>query len=105
MHILVVEDEQRLAYLLRRVLLEERHTVDLANDGPVVVVLDEFQYILGSNEVTSHLVAAWDPAPKNRPITSNILKVHQDSVFRMRKYCVSSGMFAYQMSMYWPKPM
>ena len=29
MHILVVEDEQRLAYLLRRVLLEERHTVDL----------------------------------------------------------------------------
>ncbi len=33
MHILVVEDEQRLAYLLRRVLLEERHTVDLAQDG------------------------------------------------------------------------
>ncbi len=34
MHILVVEDEQRLAYLLRRVLLEERHTVELAYDGP-----------------------------------------------------------------------
>ncbi|QBD76374.1 response regulator transcription factor [Ktedonosporobacter rubrisoli] len=33
MHILVVEDEQRLAYLLRRVLLEERYTVDLAYDG------------------------------------------------------------------------
>ena len=33
MHILVVEDEQRLAYLLRRVLMEERHTVDLAHDG------------------------------------------------------------------------
>src|ERR1700693_6520324 len=33
MHILVVEDEQRLAYLLLRVLLEERHTVDLAHDG------------------------------------------------------------------------
>jgi DNA-binding response OmpR family regulator len=31
--ILVVEDERRLAYLLRRVLLEERHTVDLAMDG------------------------------------------------------------------------
>lgn len=30
MHILVVEDEQRLAFLLRRVLLEERHTVNLA---------------------------------------------------------------------------
>jgi DNA-binding response OmpR family regulator len=34
MHILVVEDEQRLAALLRRVLAEERHTVDLAYDGP-----------------------------------------------------------------------
>ena len=33
MHILVVEDEQRLAHLLRRVLQEERHTVDLAYDG------------------------------------------------------------------------
>jgi DNA-binding response OmpR family regulator len=31
--ILVVEDERRLAALLRRVLLEERHTVDLALDG------------------------------------------------------------------------
>ncbi len=33
MHILVVEDEQRLARLLRRVLIEERQTVDLAHDG------------------------------------------------------------------------
>lgn len=33
MHILVVEDEQRLARLLRRVLMEERYTVDLAYDG------------------------------------------------------------------------
>lgn len=33
MHILVVEDEQRLAALLRRVLMEERHTVDVAYDG------------------------------------------------------------------------
>ncbi len=33
MHILIVEDEKRIAYLLRRVLLEERHTVDLAYDG------------------------------------------------------------------------
>ena len=33
MHILVVEDEQRLAVLLRRVLSEERHAVDLAFDG------------------------------------------------------------------------
>ena len=28
MHILVVEDEQRLSFLLRRVLMEDRHTVD-----------------------------------------------------------------------------
>src|SRR6516165_5386696 len=33
MHILVVEDERRLAALLRRVITEERHTVDLAADG------------------------------------------------------------------------
>lgn len=33
MHILVVEDEQRLAALLRRVLVNERYTVDLAYDG------------------------------------------------------------------------
>ena len=35
MHILVVEDEKKLATLLRRVLTEERHTVDVANDGTV----------------------------------------------------------------------
>ena len=34
MHILVVEDERKLAALLRRVLTEERHNVDLAYDGP-----------------------------------------------------------------------
>jgi DNA-binding response OmpR family regulator len=34
MHILVVEDEQRLATLLRRVLVEERHVVDVATEGP-----------------------------------------------------------------------
>lgn len=33
MHILVVEDEERLAMLLRRVLIEERHSVDVAHDG------------------------------------------------------------------------
>lgn len=33
MHILVVEDEQRLAALLRRVLAAERHVVDIAGDG------------------------------------------------------------------------
>ncbi|HTI15863.1 MAG TPA: response regulator transcription factor [Dictyobacter sp.] len=41
MHILVVEDEQRLAYLLRRVLLEERHMVDLAHDGQKGLMLAE----------------------------------------------------------------
>ncbi len=33
MHILVVEDEQRLARLIQRVLTEERHVVDVAFDG------------------------------------------------------------------------
>lgn len=33
MHVLVVEDERRLATLLQRVLTEERHVVDVANDG------------------------------------------------------------------------
>ena len=33
MHILIVEDEQRLARLIARVLGEERHVVDIANDG------------------------------------------------------------------------
>src|SRR5437667_5189440 len=32
-HLLVVEDEQRLARLLQRVLTEERHAVDVANAG------------------------------------------------------------------------
>jgi DNA-binding response OmpR family regulator len=41
MHILVVEDEKRLAFLLRRVLLEERHTVDLAHDGDTGLDLAE----------------------------------------------------------------
>ncbi len=34
MHIAVIEDERRLATLLRRVLTEERHVVDVAYDGP-----------------------------------------------------------------------
>lgn len=33
MRVLVVEDEQRLARLMRRVLEEERYTVDVAHDG------------------------------------------------------------------------
>lgn len=33
MHILIIEDEQRLARLLRRVLTEERHTVDIVHNG------------------------------------------------------------------------
>ena len=33
MHILIVEDARRLAQVLRRVLMEERHTVDAVYDG------------------------------------------------------------------------
>lgn len=39
MHILVVEDEQRLARLLRRVLQEERQTADLVHDGSTALEL------------------------------------------------------------------
>ena len=39
MYILVVEDEQRLARLLRRVLQEERQTVDLIHDGATALEL------------------------------------------------------------------
>jgi hypothetical protein len=42
---------------------------------------------------------------KNRPITRSMLSAHHDWVFRAIKNCVSSGILAYQMSMYWPKPM
>ena len=42
---------------------------------------------------------------KKRPTTSRVLRVCQEAMFRRMKYSVSSGMFAYQMSMYWLKPM
>src|SRR4030095_14137956 len=35
---------------------------------------------------------------KKRPTTSSMLNAHHDSVFRVIKNCVSSGMFAYQIS-------
>ncbi|HEU5424259.1 MAG TPA: response regulator transcription factor [Nitrolancea sp.] len=39
MNILVVEDEQRLARLLKRMLEDERHTVDVAYDGGTALEL------------------------------------------------------------------
>jgi hypothetical protein len=33
MHVLVVEDEPKMAALIRRVLVAERHVVDVAPDG------------------------------------------------------------------------
>lgn len=72
MHILVVEDEQRLAALLRRVLAEERHTVDLAHDGAEglerlfsipydLVVLDLMLPSLGGIEICRRLRAEGVP--------------------------------------------
>ena len=47
-----------------------RELVSLADDAPLVVVLDEFQYLLaGGSDVTSQLVAVWDRAPRTTPIT------------------------------------
>jgi two-component system OmpR family response regulator len=39
MHVLVVEDEPRMAELIKRVLVAERHVVDLAPDGVAAVAL------------------------------------------------------------------
>src|SRR5437762_3872363 len=66
MHILVVEDEQRLARLLQRVLAEERHAADVAytgseglslamSDGYDLVILDRMLPDLDGVEVTRQL--------------------------------------------------
>src|SRR5438045_3022234 len=66
MHILVVEDEQRLARLLQRVLTEERHAVDVAftgseglglalSGGYDLVILDRMLPDLDGVEVTREL--------------------------------------------------
>ena len=39
MHVLVVEDEPKMAALIRRVLVAERHVVDIAPDGVTAVAL------------------------------------------------------------------
>jgi uncharacterized protein len=47
-----------------------RGLLDLAGEGPLVVVLDEFQYLLaGRDDVTSQLVAVWDRASSALPLT------------------------------------
>ncbi len=44
--------------------------VDLAEPAPFVVVLDEFQYLMGTpDDVVSHLVAVWDRELRGRPLT------------------------------------
>ena len=46
-----------------------REFLDLAERGPVIAVLDEFQYLLaGGQGVTSQLVASWDRAPRELPL-------------------------------------
>jgi uncharacterized protein len=48
-----------------------RLLVDLATDSPLVVVLDEFQYLLNrpEDDVASQLVAVWDREVRDRPLT------------------------------------
>jgi len=42
---------------------------DLANDEPLVIVLDEFQYLMAKeDDVVSHLVAVWDRELRGRPL-------------------------------------
>lgn len=46
-----------------------RLLADLATDEPLVVVLDEFQYLMArEDDVVSHLVAVWDRELKGRPL-------------------------------------
>ncbi len=44
---------------------------DLAADGPLIVVLDEFQYLMHQkdDDVASQLVAVWDREVRDRPLT------------------------------------
>lgn len=47
-----------------------RLLADLAADAPLVVVLDEFQYLVGKeDDITSQLVAVWDRELRGRPLT------------------------------------
>lgn len=42
---------------------------DLANNEPLVVVLDEFQYLMAKDDdIVSHLVAVWDRELRGRPL-------------------------------------
>jgi AAA+ ATPase superfamily predicted ATPase len=46
-----------------------RLLVDLAADGPLIVVLDEFQYLLNQvDDIASQLVAVWDREVQGRPL-------------------------------------
>ncbi|MEA2641455.1 MAG: two-component system, OmpR family, copper resistance phosphate regulon response regulator CusR [Chloroflexota bacterium] len=68
MHILIVEDEQRLARLVQRVLVEERHVADMAHTGDEglqlalsdsydLVILDVMLPGMSGMEVIKHLRA------------------------------------------------
>jgi len=48
-----------------------RLLADLAADGPLIVVLDEFQYLMNQkdDDVASQLVAVWDREVRDRPLT------------------------------------
>jgi hypothetical protein len=46
-----------------------RMLADLATDEPLVVVLDEFQYLMAKeDDIVSHLVAVWDRELRGRPL-------------------------------------
>ena len=75
MRVLVVEDEERMASLLRRALEEEGHAVDVARDGPEgvwlatenpygAVVLDLMLPGFDGFEVCRRLRAAWSLGPR-----------------------------------------
>ena len=75
MHLLIVEDDHRLRRLLRRLLEEDRHVVDVAEDGISgveialgtsgieIIILDLGLPDIGGLEVARRIRAAGTAAP------------------------------------------
>jgi hypothetical protein len=56
-----------------------------------VVVLDEFQYLMGTgDDVISHLVAVWDRELKNKPLT---LVLSGSQVATMERSSAATGRY------------
>ena len=60
--------------------------VDLAERNSLVVVLDEFQYLMGTgDDIVSHLVAIWDRELKDKPLTLVLSGSHVATMERLER--------------------